>query len=667
MINKLKSWRREVALNSKVSVLLYCLLIAGTIFYATAAHLYFGSFTANIAIRGWSAIDFSNWFLHQSLYLHDYPGGARSIGNSLIPYIYPLLDLYFDVNPEDTLVAMVFGEVVVFSFGVLFIVKRIFSKIVLSFLVILIAVFLLSNSLLPNLARFGHPFFHGQFYGYADGLRLVAIALYFSSAYFLSALLIFFAFVIHPIKALFALLFIMSAHLVCLGERKRFFEIKFVSSFSMLAAFSGAWAYFWLGNGVFGGIDDADFFRYAPIFNAHWFPQDLGIIDSKNSQYLTPYLSAIILALLSLVRSDISIELRRKLVAGLVALTFVSAFGLVVAWFGLSSSLVKLSLQRASMLALTFALVITIGQMFNDLRNRRFVLVGLTVSTLVVSFVSRETWPLTTSILILWLTWDVKNEASTLLKMTAATLLCLIIYQIYCFNKGYTSYSTFIYWIQASVGGLLFGLSLSAFSRLGDRFSQTFIGRLSEGAIVGLVVVMAVYWGADRRALPDKYVVRGDAYKEAQLWARDNTNPTSLFVVDPCIVYGWRDFSHRSSFGSPQEWLKTGWLYNGDPVAFEVGLERAFLYVRNQDDPMYKALNEGKKVNPRKLCKHTQSIFYAHDARFLKNLNSSHDVEYAVFDKSQLKKYIQSEELKFPIVFSNSHFLILDIKEAINE
>jgi len=64
------------------------------------------------------------------------------------------------------------------------------------------------------------------------------------------------------------------------------------------------------------------------------------------------------------------------------------------------------------------------------------------------------------------------------------------------------------------------------------------------------------------------------AYRQAQEWARANTPGPALFMVDPTIFYGWRDYSHRSSFGNLREWLHTSWLYNSRGDRYLEGLRR---------------------------------------------------------------------------------------------
>lgn len=74
--------------------------------------------------------------------------------------------------------------------------------------------------------------------------------------------------------------------------------------------------------------------------------------------------------------------------------------------------------------------------------------------------------------------------------------------------------------------------------------------------------------------MPDERKVLASDYLAAQRWARANTVQDSLFMVDPTIYYGWRDFSQRSSFGNLREWLHTGWLYDSRADVYTEGVKR---------------------------------------------------------------------------------------------
>lgn len=61
---------------------------------------------------------------------------------------------------------------------------------------------------------------------------------------------------------------------------------------------------------------------------------------------------------------------------------------------------------------------------------------------------------------------------------------------------------------------------------------------------------------------------------QAQKWAKENSPPTAIFLVDPSIYYGWRDFSERSSFGNLREWGYSSFAYNLNNHAYEEGIKR---------------------------------------------------------------------------------------------
>ena len=136
-------------------------------FYAIYAHLYFGDYEAKIALRGFSALDFTNSILFPENFLRDYPGGAWSTGKSLLSWVYPFLSS-IGVPAETSLIGMVGLEIFALVYGAAHLMRTIFKTLHPLALIVLSALLTLSWIRYSNLASFGNPFFHGQFYGFAD-------------------------------------------------------------------------------------------------------------------------------------------------------------------------------------------------------------------------------------------------------------------------------------------------------------------------------------------------------------------------------------------------------------------------------------------------------------------------------------------------------------------
>tara|TARA_B100001559_G_C15918331_1_gene357514 strand:- start:128 stop:517 length:390 start_codon:yes stop_codon:yes gene_type:complete len=123
-------------------------------------------------------------------------------------------------------------------------------------------------------------------------------------------------------------------------------------------------------------------------------------------------------------------------------------------------------------------------------------------------------------------------------------------------------------------------------------------------------------------------------------------------MTDPCMSYGWRDFSERSSFGNLQEWLKTGFIYNRDKKTFDEGIKRAKILGVNLDK---------YSGNPHKsfseFCKVSRMKYYDSNIESISEINDKYNVEYFIFKNSEVDKINE----KLTIVFENKFFTIIEI------
>ena len=154
--------------------------------------------------------------------------------------------------------------------------------------------------------------------------------------------------------------------------------------------------------------------------------------------------------------------------------------------------------------------------------------------------------------------------------------------------------------------------------------------------------------------LNDKAETRGVArerdYLSAQLWVREHTPANALFMTDPTIYYGWRDFSRRSSFGNLREWLHTSWLYDSNFERYTEGLRRfgefdidlqPYLRMRPPDSAQRPLTNELRKR------------YYAVSDDWRIDLARRNRIDFFVFDRSRM---IAPTRLR--VVYENANFMI---------
>lgn len=649
----LQSWIRYS--NSKLLFFpLYLLLV----FYSTYAHVYFGDYDLSIAITGFSFLDFTNWVLFPENFHNDYPGGARFIGNSVIPWVYPLFSK-IGVDVEIIHIVVVGLEIIFLTSGAMFLTVTWFKDTHPFVLLVISSLLVLSWIRASNLAMFGNPAFYGQYYGFADGLRLYAIALLFRNKYTYTAVVLCLGFMIHPLKTLFGFVFINGVYVSRLFKGV---SLKTYFPFIGFILFSALWLIIWLGEGSINQIDQNEFFRFSRFLNYHWYPQDLEILTSRHSQYTTPYIAAIIISLSVLIRCELSIEIKKQVFAGLFVTILLSILGLVIAWYEISPTLIKASLQRASVLVLSIATILIVSQLFSDIKKYKTFFIALAVFILVAAFLGKNVWPILSAqiYLIFTLTSSENTNSPKFIKYSAWMLLSLsLVYEIWLWFHEFQDFS---FWIKQTLWlilSLFFVFALNGIERIRISTEKILMIFILMGTIIG-----CEYWASKNRRLTPNFIEWGKAYKEVQLWAKQSTPNNALFLLDPCFAYGWRDYSIRSSFGSIHEWYSTGWLYNGDKAAFDEGIERGKMLgldlkkLIHKDKNLY--VSEVKKI----ICPIARKNYYEASGETVKKISNKYDIQYVVFHKFQAEKYGSIPD--WEKVFENSHYTVVVPPENIN-
>jgi hypothetical protein len=621
--------------------------------YATWSHLNFGNANVRIAMQGMSAHDFTNSILYPENFERDYPGGAWSSGNSSLPWVYPGL-ASIGIPVETTLPILTALEMVVLTSGAMFLLRTVFAGASPVALLALTCAFTLSYIRLGNLARFGNPFFHGHFYGYADGLRMFAIAYYLRGRHVASASILGLGFTIHPIKTLFAFIFIGSMQLY---SWKSIFTARVLVPYFLFAVVACLWVYVWLGGQPgMQPMTAEEFFKYSPLYNSHWYPQDLGVLTQGHEIYITAWLSSVLFGLSALLRSEIRPDIKVQMLLGMAMICVLTSFGLAVAWFEVAPALVKISLQRSSLLVLSIATILAIGQWLADMRNRRWWFVCLASILIFSPFFLKQTWPILFTLaygISALKNGDSEDRATTILERAVKGLIAFIVcWQIYLLAAGVQDAQ---YWIAqaALLSALVIGVVGSG--DIADRMSQKVVDRAPGIAIV-LIIAAAMSWSIENHTLSDDYVEEGSNYLAVQLWAKKNTNNDALFMTDPAIAYGWRDFSQRSSFGTLQEWYKTGWLYSGDEAALHEGAQRAarlgveeLVPERAEKRPRSEFIKAAKQ--------RALENFYQSDGEVTAAIARDYDVQYIVIKNSNASQY--GAIPPWPRAFENDRFTVV--------
>lgn len=637
----LVNWSVNKVKNLADSRWLWCSVALLTVLYGGLVHQYYGQNDDLIALFGFSALDFSSSILFPENFIRDYPGGAHTAGTSVLPYIYPALQSV-GVSPLLTNQVMVLLEIGCVSFGAVFLLRAIAPNLPWISVPLVVTFFSFSWIRGADLANFIFPYFHGQFYGFADGLRLMAIALFFRFRFNLSATFILLAFIIHPIKGLVGGMFIFGAFLAS----RPLWNSRVLIPFSIVSLAGVVWSLFWVGllNGDGGNIPPTEFFWVSRILNSHWYPDDLGVFSSDHLRYSTPFFCSILVAATAMMRNP-TLPVR-QISVGLILLGLLSLLGILVSLYEVHPVLVKLCLQRASVLMLSVSGIVVIAATLGDINKGNWWYSFLALICLGAAFATyRGGWPLVFCVAYsVTFLFDGANPIRRRLPILFL-LLPLLCFEIVMIASGYFNFQQLIDMVTGLQSVIVIALVFSLLVALGNDHRHIIPHTFT---LVGLLVCSmlgAYVWGESHRRVSSSTVELAKNFKQAQLWAQSESAERDLFIVDPCLAYGWRDYAQRSSFGSISEWYKTGWLYTGSIDAYRLGIARG--------KELGIHLNmKGDLPSPTSLCETARATFYSPAS--LSKVVDRNDIDYIVV----LNEFWSASQ-QFSVVYQNASFAIL--------
>lgn len=632
------------------------------------AHTFFGQLTLFNALSGFSVLETVAQEQFSNNFTRDYPGGAGFTRKSLISSLYYPLTIITGLSAQTLQYIMIGIEVITFSsaciYLLLILMKHVKSdKSILSFALIwFIIVIALSGITSKNFSGFSANLFHGQFYGFGDAARLLALAFFMQRRWPLVAASLCLGFVIHPIKAVMLGAFLTAA--AAIDWRNSISRTSiFWALFSLV--FVAACAYLKFG---FGQADNsesiplAEFAAYTRIFQAHWYPTDNSYFFGPNLLIgSSSFLALMGTAYLALAQINLPRDWTIRFIAGFLTLAAITLAGIWVSYDLTSINLIKISLPRAS--------------------NLMSLLAPFLIFTAIVVHWNKRTWH--------WVAYYIIFTAGGFASesILSATLFAIAaffwMYERRCLHWPIATLASITFFAQLALAsqnseevntlkilrdeyslsliyGLFFSILASILSTI-DRwptwtrlYLSVKLSRLL--GVTTIFLVCASVWAHSHKWLDAAFLEKAAYYKAVQDWAKRNTHNTSLFMVDPCINYGWRDFSHRSSIGTPREWYMTGWLYISKKERFLRGIEIGDTFGLNLR-PILPKRGERRDVNSGKVCEMATELYYNPEMSSVRNVADRYNVNYFVFDKHKIDKVVYWPKIN-PI-FENSQYWVI--------
>lgn len=628
---------------------------------------YFFHLREVVALDGFSILEFLAQKTHPENFARDFPGGTMAATASILTELYYPLQQLTHLSGLTLMSTMIWLEIAS-VFAAAWVFWR-FTDLASDNLhawgyAWLCMVLCLSSVISPDLANFKFPYFHGQFYGYADALRLVAIVFALRRQWAWTALLICLAFTIHPIKTIGAGIFILAAVLI---DAKNAVSFKSLFWGAVTATFCGLWAYYWLGIGRDTGatpIEPAEFISYTRIFQSHWYPLDLGLISNGHPYNLSPFLALMVMACVALYQTGLSPILRKQILAGYALTAVVVAGGIYLSTQIVSPTLIKLSLARASDLMTLLAPFFIVAALIAKWRTENWAWVALYAVFLIGGFTGTLYMaPGLAIIAVGMLGWELRKSGHDMPRtpfLLGALLLAATI-ALWLFNPE--TVNPFVltakrFAIVLAAWGLLVLIGrVPNWMRLNMSSNHARILCLTAAFLLSGAV-----WAAGKLQRSPEYISKGNDFYAVQMWANANTPSDALFMVDPCQIYGWRDFSERASIGTPREWFMTGWIYMTDGRTLNRGKEIS--QALGLDMNKYIAPATEKPItDSQTICKIAQESYYDPSRQVYARMSKNFGVDYFVLEKP--KSDAVTAPLKTQPLFSNNHYSVYTAKDLI--
>ncbi|RXJ54423.1 DUF6798 domain-containing protein [Candidatus Marinarcus aquaticus] len=648
--------------NNKLRILIYIVLFLLSIF---AWYQYTYDLDIKNALWGSSPFEFLET---RKSYIHvlGYPSGIEAMVGSFFMYIYIFL---YDILHIDGLIA---EKIVIFF--------EIFSKIIAAYIIVnvlfkdeqtvkkdtiffILALFCISGyALYSDLSRFANPFFVGLYYNIADSFRLIAIALFLKRKFLLGAVILSLSLLTHPLYAVIGAFFIFSCFVFAFKHftKKEYIQI-FLSSLIFIITLVVVYFNISLNDylEVTQKVSKEVFIQWSLFNNFHWYPIEYGLFGVYHYERFLGFITISLLFLYSLYAKEKLTFIDKQVFIGWLSMIFLTILGVYFSWSKESVFMIKLSLTRASLLALEISILYIVYRFVSDIfnvnksiiiRSLSFVLLispflikapfsyGISILLIVYhSFYNRKNLQYNTLFIMLWLL--IVSSFILLVYYSRAGLIDLNYYENY-FGTYFLVKLFIVVTIVLIMGNIIKLKLLKVIGLLG---------------MISFISFLSYAWLSSRVLLKENIQLYAKDYKAVQLWVKNNTKKDAKFLLDPSLGSGWRLYSQRASFGTYREWTHNAWLYTQNFDYYEEGIKKFNEYNVNLEQARYNI--QPRLQHYKNLEQDLQTYFYSFDKLWFDKVAQKYDLDYIVMIKSQIKK-----ELNYNNVYDNDSFIVYKIK-----
>ncbi len=596
-----------------------------------------------------------NSMLHPELYTRSLNPGFKAVGWSVIFLVYKWIERFFGIPTDAQVSAVIFLEVLTLSLSAIFFFRTLFPKSS-AWVALLFGIWLCSSTAREiNFSNFFGNNFIGQYYIFSDALIFLAASMCLRRKFFVSGLLIGLCFLFHPTKAVFAGIFISGFLLFDPEFRRRINPWLGLSSALILALP-------WMWNNLKTTQASTELMKpdvwlfVMGRTSYHWMQFQQGFMGPIHYHRFLPFLSYSLI-LVSYVKRYPRLW-DKRLTGGFLAVAALVALGIAASVFP-NPTLIKMGFHRSLDFFILCSLPAMLQAFYLDITEQPIWRSLLPVLVLVLAFSTTATFSAALALFIgielFFVSGSSKDEIGFFVRFSREFYLLICLLLAYYFWKGwmdpwnrgvYTGHLELAKIISNQIP--LFIIFLFVFS---VSFAKKYLRNLR---IISVVVLCAFlsreYFNSIEFVLPAK-IISADT-KQAQLWARDNTNVDSLFMSDPAFSSGWEGYSQRSHFGGTFQWLYSALANTSSQKAFEDG--KSILRDLEIDVDQYLKENTMGFMNTR-----LSQMYNSFDDSKRNFLKQKYGIDYFIY----LKPF-KNFKTSFPIAFENDSLVIL--KSATN-
>jgi hypothetical protein len=629
----------SAALSSRVVVTVLLALTGIAVWWSWTFEVH-----ALLAVKGFSPIGWIYKSVHPGNFLLDFPGGIENYRLSAFMHVYTAAHA-IGMSPESLLPVVIAFEIALLSFAV-FALARVLAPDAPLIVAALVVVYTVASPARDmNLANFPQPYILGQYYNVADALRILGIVMVLKGRLVIAALLLGGSFATHPTMGLMG---VICAAAMQLARPRELRTRSFAAAAGVFFVIAAAWLFVQFRSATISGgqIPLSNWLEMTRALNGHWYTFDNGFFTTNPGKLFLPFLSFLLLLAYYWPRGSASGEVTSKALAGILTMLVLAVAGVAISALVPAPFLIKLALHRANDLIIYIGMVYVVHGLWRDLTAEPWWRRTMAATALVSPWFVRPFPLLVSAVLALPACLRVlgsRDRSSADWVVTTLIVVAAGLAAVYVAFGIPTGLNPLWYFHERA--GLLVLIAFLCLCLITARW-------LGRGAVQALVLVVMI--GSLMVYLKDRHDGRDLAldrdYLRAQIWARENTRPTALFMSDPTINYGWRDYSRRSSFGSLREWLHTSWLYDSSFERYQEGLRR----LREFDIDLQAHLRSRPPIAAmRSLSHELRSRYYGASDDWRIDLARRYGIDFFVF---QRKLMVAPTSLK--IVYQNDYFVI---------